>query len=242
MYENKVKILDERYLSELSENLRHRSWDSVYSKKSPEEAYNVFINEMTDSINMTIPEKTLRRDKKEQNVWITKGILKSITKKNKLYKRYIKCPTVENKDKYTKYKKRIEASRGDQKQSWKVLNNVLSRGKKSTVLPDTKAKLNENQNVDDDLANSFNNYFNSRGVTLSKNINPQEEATYQQYLKGNYLNSFFLTPTDKSEIIKIITNLKSSQTVASHYFMEKYPKLVKLLKSYQYLNQMIKIN
>lgn len=107
----------------------------------------------------------------------------------------------------------IKASHGDQKQCWKVLNEVLSRGHKTTVLPDTRIKQNAQINFNgDDLANSFNNHFNSIGKTLSETISPPEGAIYQQYLQGNYVNSFFLAPTDKTEVTKIIMSMKSSHT------------------------------
>lgn len=83
----------------LSENLRVKSWDSVYSCKTPDAAYNALIDEITDAVNSTIPEKTIQCDAGDQKIWLTRGILKSIKKKNTLYKRYIKNPTGENKEK-----------------------------------------------------------------------------------------------------------------------------------------------
>lgn len=88
-FKQKTKVLTNKFLLKLSELLGHKTWDCVYKSKTPDEAYNAFINEITDSINITIPEKTISKDANEQNKWLTKGILKSIRKKNKLYKQYI---------------------------------------------------------------------------------------------------------------------------------------------------------
>lgn len=65
---------------------------------------------------------------------------------------------------------------------------VLSRGHETTVLPDTRVVLPDTRVMQDarnnfndvDLANRFNDYFNSIGENLSKTISPPEGATYQQ--------------------------------------------------------------
>ncbi len=103
----KVKVLNEKNLMNLSENLRDKTWDSVYSCKSPDAAYNVLIEEITDSINSTIPEKITKCAVGDQKVWLTRGILKSVKKKNTLYKRYIQNSTDENKEEYTKHKNKL---------------------------------------------------------------------------------------------------------------------------------------
>ncbi len=72
---------------------------------------------------------------------------------------------------------------------------------KITVLPDTRIMQDARNNFNDaELANSFNDYFNTTGENLSITNSPPEGATYQQYLKGNYVNSLFLAPTNKTEV------------------------------------------
>lgn len=243
-FKKRIKVLSNKNLTKLVESLRNKSWDTVYSCNNSEEAYNTFIRELTYSINTVIPEKTVKSDEREQKTWMSKGILKSITKKNKLYKRYINNPTNENKDKYTIYKNKltklirvskqnhytsiIEASRGDQKKCWKILNKVLNRNKKDSVYPDNKSQTMDPYNPisDDDMANKFNNYFSSIGETITKTINPPGGATYQQYLKDSYLHSFFLAPTDKVEVTKIIKSLKTSYTVGVDDICSKTVKFI----------------
>lgn len=74
----KVKVLNGKTLIKISENLRAKTWDSVYSCDDPDAAYNALIDEIMDSINSTIPEKIIHRDAWDQKLWLTKGILKSI--------------------------------------------------------------------------------------------------------------------------------------------------------------------
>ena len=88
---------------------------------------------------------------------------------------------------------------------WKILNGVLNKGHKPTVLPDTG-------DIEEDLPKNFNDYFVSIGENLVANIRKPQGASFQQYLTGNYLHSFFLKPTDSNELFKIIMDLKGSNT------------------------------
>ena len=79
--------------------------------------------------------------------WITKGLLKSINNKNKLYKQYIHSPSKKGLQKFKTYKnklnmlirkakrkyffKRFESSKNNMKQTWNTINSVLGRGKKT---------------------------------------------------------------------------------------------------------------
>lgn len=73
---------------------------------------------------------------------------------------------------------------------------------------------------------AFNNYFNSIGETLSKTITPPGGASYQQYLKGSYLKSFFFAPSNKYEVLTVIKNMKSSSTVGVDNMCSKMVKFI----------------
>ena len=197
LYSIKSKILNERTLQHLIVNLQAKSWDSVYNSGTLDAAYDSLIKIIQDSIKDTIPEKTVRCSTTLQNPWITKGILKSIKYKNKLYKTYMKNPSSLKKEKYIYYKnkltqiirkskrshytKLLQASQGDCRRSWNVLNEVLNRRHKPIALPDLgDAKA--------DLAQSFNNHFASIGVNLSKKISQPQGVTFKHFLSGNYIH------------------------------------------------------
>ena len=87
-----------------------------------------------------------------------------------------------------------------------MLNTVLNRGQKKSVLPDTKDAGCEA------LVDGFNEYFVSIGENLARDIQVPEGASFDDYLTGNFPESFFANPTDKNELLKIIMNLKSTHT------------------------------
>lgn len=132
---------------------------------------------------------------------------------------------------YTEY---ITAYHSDQKKSWQVLNEILGHKHKNTILPDTKVKGNS-KNVEntteevtnsDELANKFNDHFVSIGKNLSQKINQPHNATFRQNLKGNYLNSLFLRPTDRDEVLKIVMKMKSSYTAGVDNICSKILKSI----------------
>ena len=102
---------------------------------------------------------------------------------------------------------------------WKVLNGVLNKGHKPTVFPAAG-------DIEEDLPKNFNNYFVSIGENLAANLRQPQGASFQQYLTGNYMHSFFLKPTDRNEIFKIIMELKSSNTAGIDGISSKILKAI----------------
>uniref|UniRef100_A0A3P9KPY0 Reverse transcriptase domain-containing protein n=1 Tax=Oryzias latipes TaxID=8090 RepID=A0A3P9KPY0_ORYLA len=117
----------------------------------------------------------------------------------------------------------LKVASGDQKKSWRVLNDILSRRTKTTVIPDA---LEQCQTNNLSLPDIFNNYFCSVGKSLSQNIHPPGGANYNAYLQGNYPNSFFLKPTCKTEVVNIINKLRSSYTVGADYISSNIIKAI----------------
>ena len=232
----KMRILNERTLHHLTVSIQAKEWDAVYHCNNPDTAYNKLADEISKSIRTTLPIKSITRSRIDLKPWLTKGLSNSIKHKNKLYQRYLKKTNLENKNKYTTYRNKlthlirksktnhysdlINASKGDSKKSWKVINSVLNRGKKQPVLPDLCNANNA------DLANNFNNYFVSIGENLSEKINQPQGISYKEYLTGNYLNSFYLKPTNRDEIYNIIMAMKSSNSAGEDEISSKILKAI----------------
>ena len=77
-------------------------------------------------------KKATRKQKRFKKPWLTKALLKSIKTKNKLYKKYLQIPTVENSSLLAErryYKKKLEDAKSNTHATWKILNEVLNRKK-----------------------------------------------------------------------------------------------------------------
>ena len=192
-----TRITNAKTLLKLTECVQNINWDIVYHCTDPDTAYNRLTNELTKAIHNTQPLKPSFNNKSTPKPWLTKGVSNSIKHKNKLYQKYIKKPTTENKSRYTIYRNKlthlirkskqnhytelINASKGDSKESWKVINNVLNRGHKRTVLPDLA-----NGSIDD-LANDLNDYFVSIGENLAQKNYKTTRSLFQPVHEGQLL-------------------------------------------------------
>ena len=83
--------------------------------------------------------------------WLTPGLLKSINRKNRLYKKLIKSPNKSCEQQYKTYKnklshlirivkrsyydRRFESAQKDLKLTWKLLNEVINKRKSKSPLP-----------------------------------------------------------------------------------------------------------
>ena len=102
-----------------------------------------------------------------------------------------------------------------------VLNEVLNRRHKPTTLPDFG-------DAKDDFVENFNNHFASIGINLAKNISQPQGVTFKHFLSGSYINSFFMIPTDSTELLKIILDLRSSYTAGVDGLCSKIMKAMSL--------------
>lgn len=223
----KMKILNMNTLTNLRTHLQQKDWTHVYRCHDPDMAYEILVKEIQDSVHSAIPEKTIK-DTNRINSWITKDIKKLITNKNNLYKKYIKNPTEENKAKFTQYRNKLthtirkakqkhytellNKTQGDVKKTWQVLNRVLGKGPKKSVLPDASLLLGNSTSDDTGLAEVLNTHFISTGENLAQVINNPSHFTYRHFLKNSHSQSFYIMPTNSMEVYETIRRTKSSRS------------------------------
>jgi hypothetical protein len=159
-------------------------------------AYDSFFNEFTSIFFFPTEEnKVIKLNSRKP--WVTNGLLKSIKRKNKLYRKYLSFPTAQNETLYKAYKNKLtkllknakrfyyetkfECVKSDIKKAWRVLNKVLNRKKKQNTLTETFSI--KNQDISDPLliANHFCKYFSGIGPNLADKI-PFPSQSHPSYL------------------------------------------------------------
>ena len=74
--------------------LQRRDCDNVLNSNDPCYAYSTFLDSFTSLYNKCFPLKKIRARKcTVRKPWITKGLMKSIKKKNIMYKQFLCSPT-----------------------------------------------------------------------------------------------------------------------------------------------------
>ena len=183
-------------------------------------AYWCFLDKYTTIYNDWFPLKKV----KVTNVtlskpWITKGLLKSIRKKNLLYKRFLANPTSYREKLYKSYKnkltlslrvakrlyynKKLDEYKSNPKSTWKLLNNLINRKKIKCKLP-SFFKSNEEEIFNPThIANRFCEYFTNIGPNLAKS-KPASDKSHRSFLNGGFINPFAPGDFAEKHVLKLV--------------------------------------
>ena len=120
---------------------QRQKWSSFRNMEDPNEAYNDFIEEYSTCF----PLKVLKGKQvtKFFSPWLSPGLLKSVNKKNRLYRKFVTLSSTSSETKYKAYKNKLthliriakrkyydskfENARNDLKTTWKLLKAVINK-------------------------------------------------------------------------------------------------------------------
>ncbi len=215
------KININKLISDLN-NYVFPNFDSTDTNSS----YNSFLEiiqskilHYTSTFNKKINSKTI-------NSWITPGIIVSCHTKNMLYKKLLKG--LVSKETYTTYKNNLTSIIRKRKQSF--YENFINDNKQNSrvIWQHINQTLGLNSTNFDTLPlndpNALNKFFSELGLNTVKHIKCTNN--FHQYLHGSQLNSFSFSPILPNEILKIIANLKNSNSVGFDNICIKTIKLI----------------
>ena len=171
--------------------------------------------------------------------WITKGILKSISIKNKHYKKFLntKKPIWYQKYKYYRdlinhlirkskksyYASYFEKFQNNPRKLWcgvKEIINTQKSERNNGISLNINGKVKSNNKT---VADSFNQYFTTVAQKLIETLSPSSK-NFKDCLTNQNPNSFFLDPVTPEEVNDIIENLNESKANDSY---DIPPKLIK---------------
>ena len=202
-----------RFLAHIS----NTNWDDVYVENDTNSAYNAFHHRFNEIYAGSFPFVKVSHHRKKKQVWITSGLLVSVKHKNKLYKKYLRSPTHDNKIAYNTYRNKLNSilriakrqhfeeifnsAKHDTNLTWKHINSLLHKGRNQTNYPDTFTEGGRTNNDPNDIADAFNNFFVNLGPQLAGKIPTSSNRTPRP---SNYNpNSFFLSPVSESDLFKV---------------------------------------
>ena len=184
-----------------------------------------FYSLITTTIENHAPLKKLTRKQTRlrNKPWITKGLLKSIKRKQKMHKTYYKNGSTDEQKLYKSYcntltrtktlakklfyKTQFDVHKHDPKKTWDTLRTLLPAKPKAQT--PTSISVNSMSLSDPILiAEAFNEHFARIGKTLINKFNVDHDNAYLSYLKHSCPSSLYLYPTTPAEIFRLITQLK----------------------------------
>ena len=216
-------------------------------KKNIDFSFECFLKKFNLILDKYLPLKKLTKQKLKFKTkpWITPGLQKSISVKNKLLTKVIKLkePTLKN-EAHTKYKlyrnmlatllkrsKRTYFSSffqnhvNDLKNTWKGIKRIISLKDSRSTVPSTNIKDNISLINPKDIADAFNNYFSNVATGITSSINYSRNKFFD-FLPQININSFFINPTDKTEIKNIILSLDSLRSIGLNSIPTEILKLL----------------
>ena len=141
-----VRKFDETSVSAFKSALDAYDWDTLFIFSSVNDAYDYFMNSFTEMYESYFPKrKVLVDSKNDLKPWLSKGLINAYTKKNKLYKDFIRTRSKLSEDKYKRYENKLtsilrysqkqyytnllENNRNNIKATWDIVNSVIIKEK-----------------------------------------------------------------------------------------------------------------
>ena len=221
--------LQDTHIRQIAQEWGHINWNFL-SDNCIETAYNKFHNLLLLTLDNHCPIKTICHNKKQSQPWMTRGIFKSIRKKDQLYKKSLPHPKEHSShQKYINYRKLLQKiiraaknthyykllaeNQNNIKKTWNTINNLIRKTNNKTEI--THILHNQTTFTEaSEIANQFNTYFSTIGMHQAKLIPQQTQSSTHRNITINP-QSIFLTPTTEQEIAQIVKQLKSKSSSAN---------------------------
>ena len=212
---NKPKYYHKRCFTDdnihkLTYKLSAINWDEVLNEDISSDAnnmYNLFLGQLNSSYNECIPLTKIKYKNSKsipKSPWISKGLLKSINHKNKLYKSCLKHQTTHKENIYKIYRnklnsllrkakkeyfaKKLDHHKHNMRNTWKTIKCILNKSKSTKFA--TKFKYNNKVYTNPvDIANGFNNFCINIGPHLANSIDTSADDDYHHYLLKNRIHT-----------------------------------------------------
>ena len=224
-------------------DLENAVWDLVVCSDDIDVSYNNFELLFVSMFKVRFPLITKKlKTKHLSKPYITPEILNLMKERDKLQKKFSKKPInfgtafralrnqVNNKIKQSKreyYTNKLNNSSGNVKETWKVINEVLGRKKRTDITEEFSIdghQISSPKNI----ANKFNELYVRTGERLSTRVPPAIHGL-EYYLPNRRLNSFYMAETCQNEIINIINDFKNFSPRHDEIPMFLVKKVVDLL-------------
>ena len=215
-----IRIYSTEALDSFRNDVTHLDWDDVLHSSCANESCNIFYNMFENLYQKHFPPKQIRISTKDDiSPYITPALKNSIRERNRLerlakkwpltfgttYRKYRNKLTAllrMTKNKY--YKDQLKLNQGNAKSHWKTINSILGRTSKPTNTQQIDLK-----SPCDDIPNKFNEHFISMGNIAS---NTNNSDNYAHYLPIPPVFSFYLLPTNRTEIENYLKSIKSTSS------------------------------
>ena len=216
--------------NELIKDILLINWDNIIKPENNDanSSFNAFYASINSLLDKHVPltKITNKEHKRRYKPWISYGILKSMSRRDSLFKKYIKTnDPIKKENIFSDYKtirNQIIVLTKESKKSfycnyfhdnnknlrkiWKGIKEIININSKSSDIP---SRIVTNGNLISDpteVANSFNHYYSNVADSILQDRKYDGDGNFSKFLKQPPLpNSLAISTVSKEEIIAIIS-------------------------------------
>ena len=220
----KARIFGPRNTAKFVTLMQNTNWESLYEENDTNKCTQIFHDSILKAYNDAFPTKVASNKRLKDKPWVCSSLKKCISKKNKLYCKFLKKRTPENKKKYSTYRNILSSCLQQCKNEYfkELFNNKSTRITKmwsvlGTMLNPKKQRVDnsirsinfESKTYHDDLGitNSLNKHFCSIGNKIANKI-PKPLCEFTSFLRNHVQETFFSQMVEENEVLKQIQALK----------------------------------
>ena len=185
----------------------------------PNSAYEIFWSNYIASYSKCFPLKKVKaRNGYFSKPWLSKGPLKSIKRKNILYKRYLCNPSSDRANQYKKYRnklncslratkricyaKKLEECKSNMKSTWIVLNELINNKKARVIYKRRLVSMTRKYPIQlRSRTISVCAYFTNMRSNLANSI-PPCLTSHLSFPSGGFVNSLCLNQVLSRKLLK----------------------------------------
>ena len=218
--------LNDKAIAKIKDDISKTNWPQTLTDDSVDNNFNTFHQKLIDTIEHYAPETEKRISAKNiiRDPWITRGLLTSLKKQQRLYKHLLMVKSADAKRKYTNYrnllKKLIRSSkykylhdkcteyRQDSRKLWTLINKIIGKENNKTHVIDIIKSASIPRTDPHSITNTFNEFFSTVGKTYAERqkVSPTETSNNIRNIKNNP-KTLYLSPCTAEEIRTIIQQL-----------------------------------
>ena len=217
----------------------------------PTKNLNILNNAISQAKNKHLPYRKVKfnKHKHKNSKWITKGIVRSISFRDKLYLKLKRTPVDSERHSILKlnlktyqsilkrlirdakkqyYQKQFDKYKNDLKNTWGTIKQILNRTRSTQNISDVFLIDNVMTTDPTTIANKCNTFFAGIGVALSANVNNTHNAHFTDYLLNPSMYHFTFELITEETTMEILNNLKPKPSCGYDGISTKLLKTCKL--------------
>ena len=247
-----IETKDERSLSRFLDDLQDADIINKLDQNTlsdPNKNYDTFIEIVVSAKAKHLPTRRVKFNRRKHRIqmWVTKGIIKSINTKDKMYKKLVQSRCDSDlygtlKAHFNKYRNILKKTiakakriyyvdvfnrfKNNIKQTWKVIKETLHKNNFAKI---SKRFRHNGKIIDNpqEIANAFNLYFINIGPSIAEQLN--SNRSHRDYLTKSYTSTLCLTNINEDYVASLIDRLKNKESSGIDRLSNKHLKAAKNL-------------